>query len=332
MRPNPNTRIPKTRIRAEQTSPHDEFESAVLEGLSKPKKSLPCRFFYDARGSELFEEITRLPEYYPTRTETEILARNAGNIAGFIPEGSVLVEFGAGSSLKTEILLDRVASHVTYVPIDVSPSALSAAFERLKKRYPSLDIHPLVANFSQPFALPADLDGRTRTGFFPGSTIGNLTPPEVTRLLADLGSALGARSRLIIGVDLKKEARKLVLAYNDSAGVTAAFNLNLLARINRELQGTFDLESFRHDAIYNPREGRIEMHLLSTRDQDATVSGHRFHFRPGESIHTENSYKYAPDQFRTLSAMADWSTAALWTDNAALFSVHALENTRVTGK
>jgi dimethylhistidine N-methyltransferase len=309
-----------------QNLPRDEFEIAVLEGLSKPKKSLPCRFFYDARGSELFEEITRLPEYYPTRTETEILTRNAADIAGFIQENSVLVEFGAGSSLKTEILLDRVARHVTYVPIDVSPSALSAASERLKQRYPSLDVRPIVADFSQAIALPTDLDGLPRTGFFPGSTIGNLTHSEATNLLTAFGAALGARSRLIIGVDLKKEPRRLVLAYDDAAGVTAAFNLNLLARINRELDGTFDIASFRHVAVYNPREGRIEMHLMSTRDQNATVSGQRFRFQRGESIHTENSYKYALDEFHGLALKGDWSTAAVWTDDAALFSVHALEN------
>jgi dimethylhistidine N-methyltransferase len=309
-----------------QSLPGDEFEIAVLEGLSKPKKSLPCRFFYDERGSELFEEITRLPEYYPTRTEAGILTRNATDMVAFVPENTVLVEFGAGSSLKTEILLDRVAHRVTYVPIDVSPSALSAAAERLKERYPSLDVRPIVADFSRAVALPADLNGRPRTGFFPGSTIGNLTRPEVVELLAAFGNALGERSRLLIGVDLKKEPRRLVAAYDDAAGVTAAFNLNLLARINRELDGTFDIASFRHVAVYNPREGRIEMHLMSIRDQHATVSGQRFNFQRGESIHTENSYKYALDEFSDLALRGGWSTREVWTDDEALFSVHALKN------
>lgn len=304
----------------------DDFREAVFEGLSKARKSLPCRFFYDARGSELFEQITSLPEYYPTRTEAGILGNYASDIARSVPTNSVLVEFGAGSSLKTEILLDQVAGHVTYVPVDVSPSALAAAAERLGNRYPSLEVRPIVADFSQPIALPADLQGRPRTGFFPGSTIGNLTRPEVIGLLTAFGTALGAGSSLIIGVDLKKDARRLVLAYNDREGVTAAFNLNLLTRINRELDGTIDVEAFRHEAIYNPREGRIEMHLISLCDQDARISGHRFRFREGESIHTENSYKYTVDEFQNLAVKAGWKPAAVWTDEGHQFSVHLLEN------
>jgi dimethylhistidine N-methyltransferase len=308
------------------SSERDDFREAVVEGLSKARKSLPCRFFYDARGSELFEQITSLPEYYPTRTEAGILERYASDIARAVPANSVLVEFGAGSSLKTEILLDEVAGHVTYVPVDVSPSALAAAAERLEHRYPSLEVRPIVADFSHPITLPADLKGRPRTGFFPGSTIGNLTRPEVIGLLTAFGTALEAGSSLIIGVDLKKDARRLVLAYNDSQGVTAAFNLNLLTRINRELDGTIDVEAFRHEAIYNPREGRIEMHLISLSDQDVIISGRRFRFREGESIHTENSYKYAVDEFQILAVKAGWNPATVWTDEAHQFSVHLLEN------
>jgi dimethylhistidine N-methyltransferase len=308
------------------SSERDDFREAVLEGLSNPRKSLPCRFFYDARGSELFEQITSLPEYYPTRTEAGILTRNASAIARAVPANSVLVEFGAGSSLKTEILLDQLADRVTYVPVDVSPSALAAAAERLEHRYPSLEVRPIVADFSQPITLPADLGGRPRTGFFPGSTIGNLTRPEVIGLLTAFGTALGAGSSLIIGVDLKKDARRLVLAYNDSEGVTAAFNLNLLTRINRELDGTIDIEGFRHEAIYNPREGRIEMHLISVSDQVAKISGRLFHFREGETIHTENSYKYAVDEFRNLAVAASWHPADVWTDQENQFSVHLLHN------
>jgi dimethylhistidine N-methyltransferase len=287
---------------------------------------LPCRFFYDARGSELFEQITSLPEYYPTRTEAGILTRYASDIARAVPANSVLVEFGAGSSLKTEILLDQVAGHVTYVPVDVSPSALAAAAERLEHRYPSLEVRPIVADFSHPITLPPDLLGRPRTGFFPGSTIGNLTRPEVIGLLTAFRTALEAGSSLIIGVDLKKDARRLVLAYNDSEGVTAAFNLNLLARINRELDGTIDIEAFRHEAIYNPREGRIEMHLISLCDQEIRFSGRRFRFREGESIHTENSYKYTVNEFQNLAVKAGWHPAKVWTDEANQFSVHLLEN------
>jgi dimethylhistidine N-methyltransferase len=319
---------PERKIDFQGASPsdRDDFRDAVVEGLSKTRKSLPCRFFYDARGSELFEQITRLPEYYPTRTEAGILARYAPEIARAVPADSVLIEFGAGSSLKTEILLDQVASRVTYVPIDVSPSALSEAAYRLEQRYPSLEVRPIVADFSQPMTLPPDLQKRPRTGFFPGSTIGNLIRPEVIGLLAAFGTALGVGSSLIIGVDLKKDARRLVLAYNDTEGVTAAFNLNLLTRINRELDGTIDVEAFQHEAIYNPREGRIEMHLVSLGDQEATISGRRFHFREGESIHTENSYKYTVDEFQDLSRKAGWCPASVWTDEANQFSVHILEN------
>lgn len=319
----PERKIDYQRVPA---SERDDFREAVVEGLAKARKSLPCRFFYDARGSELFEQITNLPEYYPTRTEARILARYAPEIARAVPAESVLVEFGAGSSLKTEILLDQVATHVTYVPIDVSPSALRAAAYRLEQRYPSLEIRPIVADFSQPLMLPADLQSRPRTGFFPGSTIGNLTRPEVIGLLAAFGTALDVGSNLIIGVDLKKDARRLVLAYNDSEGVTAAFNLNLLTRINRELDGSIDVEAFRHEAIYNPREGRIEMHLISLRDQDAAVAGRRFRFREGESIHTENSYKYTVDEFQNLAVKAGWHPVNAWTDEAKQFSVHILEN------
>ena len=304
--------------------PDDEFAAAVIDGLSKPRKTLPCRFFYDARGSELFEAITRLPEYYPTRTEAQILSTHAADICDAITDASVLIEFGSGSSLKTEILLDRVADRVTYVPVDVSESALADARRRLERRYPALDVRPIVGDFSYPIRLADGLRTRPRTGFFPGSTIGNLTPAEAVRLLGVFRTALPAGGRLIIGIDLKKDARKLVLAYNDSAGVTAAFNLNILARISRQLGCAIDLGSFRHEAIYDPREGRIEMHLVSTRDQDAKICGRRIRFRAGESIHTENSYKYTVGEFQDLALREGWSPARVWTDGNRQFSVHEL--------
>ena len=304
--------------------PDDEFAAAVIDGLSKPRKTLPCRFFYDARGSELFEEITRLPEYYPTRTEAQILSTHAAEICDAIADDSVLIEFGSGSSLKTEILLDRVADRVTYVPVDVSESALANAQRRLKRRYPALEVQPIVGDFSVPIRLAGGLRTRPRSGFFPGATIGNLTPADAARLLGVFRTALPAGGRLIIGIDLKKDARKLVLAYNDSAGVTAAFNLNILARINRELDAGIDLESFRHEAFYDPREGRIEMHLVSTRDQDAKIGGQRVRFRAGESIHTENSYKYTVEEFQNLAVRAGWSPERVWTDGNRQFSVHEL--------
>jgi dimethylhistidine N-methyltransferase len=302
----------------------DEFANAVIEGLSRPQKSLPCRFFYDARGSELIEEITRLPEYYPTRTETEILAANAADIVDGVPEGGVLVEFGSGSSLKTEILLDKLPRIAAYVSVDVSSSALKEAKRRLAARFPDLDVRPMIGNFTRPVALPAEFALRHKTGFFPGSTIGNLTPAEAQRLLRVFRDMLSPGGRLIIGVDLKKDTHTLVRAYNDAAGVTAAFNLNLLARINREIGPAFDLDAFRHEAIYNPRDGRIEMYLISSKAQEITLLGRRYHFEAGETIHTENSYKYSLAQFQDLARSANWQPQRVWTDADKLFSVHEL--------
>ena len=302
----------------------DDFAAAVLDGLSRPRKTLPCRFFYDARGSELFEEITRLPEYYPTRTETAILEAHAAEMADGVPAGGVLVEFGSGSSLKTEILLRHLPQLATYVCVDVSESALAGAAERLAQRFHALDVRPIVGDFSRGVAFPADLLDRPKTGFFPGSTIGNLVPDEAAELLATFRTSLGPGGRLIVGADLKKDARLLHMAYNDTQGVTAAFNLNLLVRINRELAGTFDLGAFRHEAIYNPREGRIEMHLKSLRRQVVGVLGRPFHFGAGERIHTENSYKYTVAQFHDLARSAGWEPHRVWTDADDLFSMHEL--------
>lgn len=301
-----------------------EFARAVIGGLSKAQKSLPCRYFYDARGSALFEEITQLPEYYPTRTEADILKAHGAEMVDTIDEGELLVEFGSGSSLKTEILLDRITASIAYVPIDVSEAALIDAEARLADRYPALDVRPIVADFSRPVALPDDLAARRKTGFFPGSTIGNLSPKDAQGLLAVFGQALGERGRLIIGVDLKKDPRNLVSAYNDAAGVTAAFNLNLLRRINRELGGNFDESQFRHEAIFDPLKGRIEMHLVSSRDQKVDVCNRVFRFKSGESIHTENSYKYSIDQFRDVARAAGWQAERVWTDTNQQFSVHEL--------
>jgi dimethylhistidine N-methyltransferase len=302
----------------------DEFATAVLDGLSRSQKTLPCRFFYDARGSELFEEITRLPEYYPTRTETAILEDHAAEMAAGVPDGGTLIEFGSGSSLKTEILLRHLPRLGAYVPIDVSPSALDEAALRLTARFAGLDVRPVIGDFSKPLALPAELAGGPRTGFFPGSTIGNLTPAEAAHLLGVFRTMLAPRGRLIVGVDLKKDARRLVRAYDDAAGVTAAFNLNLLVRINREIGDAFDLAGFRHKALYNPRQGRIEMHIESTRTQDVKILGRRFRFRAGETIHTENSYKYTIAEFQDLARSAGWKPRRTWTDERNLFSVHEL--------
>ena len=305
----------------------DEFAAAVLDGLSRPQKTLPCRFFYDARGSELFEEITRLPEYYPTRTETAILEAHAAEMADGVPDGGVLVEFGSGSSLKTEILLRRAA-----------PPRRLRADRRLAERARATPRGGSPARFPDPrraarssatsrirSRLPADLAGRHKTGFFPGSTIGNFTPAEAQRLLRVFRALLSPGGRLIVGVDLKKDARTLVLAYNDAAGVTAAFNLNLLARINRELGGSFDLDAFRHEAIYNPRDGRIEMHLVSRRDQDVAVRGPPLPLpRPARPSTPRTPTSTRSASSRTWRAPPAGQPARVWTDADDLFSVHEL--------
>ncbi|MGD0635773.1 MAG: L-histidine N(alpha)-methyltransferase [Beijerinckiaceae bacterium] len=291
------------------------FAAAALHGLSKVQKILPCEFFYDARGSSLFEAITREPEYYPTRTEAAILAGSANEIARDTAHGSVLVEFGSGSSVKTEILLLALRDLAAYVPIDVSPSALESARARLVHRFPGLFVYCVMGDFRAELVLPANIENKTRLGFFPGSTIGNFTPLEAARLLRAFALNLGPRGRLIIGVDLRKDVSRLVAAYNDAAGVTAAFNLNLLTRANRELGADFNLAAFEHEAIFNTRMSRIEMHLVSTRRQSVSLLGRRFDFRPGETIHTENSHKYSVREFQDLARGAGWTH---------LFSVHEL--------
>lgn len=302
----------------------DDFAASVLDGLSRPSKSLPCRFFYDSVGSALFEEITRQPEYYLTRAEIEILEANAPQMLGGEFSGGILVEFGSGSSIKTEILIRLMPRLRAYVPIDISESALSEAKRRLRSRFPWLDVRPILGDFSHPVALPPEFGRLPKLGFFPGSTIGNFTPAAAAQMLRMMRLTLSSGGRLLIGVDLKKDACKLVRAYNDARGFTAAFNLNLLARINRELGGTFDLNAFRHRAIYEPLEGRITMHLLSTKEQAVEFDGARIQFGQGETVHTESAYKYTVDEFQRVSRSAGWLPRRVWTDVANLFSVHEL--------
>jgi dimethylhistidine N-methyltransferase len=301
-----------------------EFAGAVLEGLSATPKRLACRYLYDRRGSALFEEITGLDEYYPTRAEIEILQANAEQLAAGAGRDATLVEFGSGSSRKTEILLDAMPELGAYVPIDVSQSVLAEARARLARRYPGLDIRPIVADFSRPVALPPDLGAGPRIGFFPGSTIGNLEPAEAVALLAAFLRMLAPQGRLIVGVDLMKDEARLKLAYDDPAGVTAAFNLNLLARINRELGANFDLAAFGHRAFYNDGAGRIEMHLVSLRDQHVMLGGRAFRFRVDETIHTENSYKYSVAEFQELARGAGFDAEHCWVDPQRLFAIHYL--------
>lgn len=310
------------RPRAWRRDDRATFVADVLAGLSQPRKALPCRYFYDARGSDLFEQISRSPEYYPTRAETEILTKNC-----LIPdfrENGVLVEFGSGSSSKTEPLLAEMPVGATYIAIDVSIDALRDAGRRLRQRFPHIDIRLVVGDFSRLSELPIDLCHRPKVGFFPGSTIGNFTLPEATILLRRFKHLLSATGRLIVGVDLKKHVDVLWSAYNDSAGLTAAFNLNILHRINREIEPAFDVSAFKHTAIYNAYLGRIEMHLVSTRDQIVALKGEVFEFQSGETIHTENSHKYAVKEFEMLARSAGWTPNGVWADSAGLFSVHDL--------
>ena len=302
----------------------DDFADALINGLSARQKSIPCRFFYDAAGSALFEAITELPEYYPTRTETAILRDHASDMTALAARGAVLIEFGSGSSTKTELLLAGMPDLHAYMPIDISGAALSEAQARIAARFPSLTVLPVEADFSLPLTLGNDIAAHPRLGFFPGSTIGNLTEVEAVELLANMRTILGDGARLIIGADLKKDVRRLIAAYDDAAGVTAAFNLNLLHRANRELGADFDVAQFAHAATYDVRNGRIDMHLVSRAEQSATVLGHRFRFAVGERIHTEHSHKYDVDGFQAMARRGGWWPQFVWTDDERLFSVHVL--------
>lgn len=314
------------KLRLHDLAPEQEdFRSAVLQGLSKPHKSLPCKFFYDAVGSALFDRICEQPEYYPTRTEIDILTEAAPQIAALAGRGGVLVEYGSGSSLKTRLLLDALTPDV-YMPIDISRQHMLDACHTLAQDYPALHLMAVCADYTRPFTLPRVMrGGQRRLAFFPGSSIGNFAPLEALQFLKNVAQQLNRGDGLLIGVDLKKDPAILNAAYNDAAGVTAAFNLNLLARCNRELEADFDLSAFAHRASYNATAGRIEMHLDSLCAQTVVVAGRAFTFSEGESIHTENSYKYHADEFRHLATQAGFAPLQTWTDAAGLFSVHVLQ-------
>jgi dimethylhistidine N-methyltransferase len=295
----------------------------AIAGLSAAPKTLPAKYFYDDSGSALFEAITALPEYYPTRTELGILGERAGEIGRLIPPEAALIEFGSGSTAKARILLDAAAI-AAYVPVDISAEFLGQEAARLGRDLPRLRVLPVAADFTKPFGLPDAIRSRPRVGFFPGSTIGNFEPPEAARFLRHAAGLLGRGAHFIVGVDLIKDAAVLDAAYNDAAGVTAAFNLNLLRRLNRELGADFDVDRFRHHAFVNRERKRIEMHLASCAAQNVHLCGRTIPFAPGETIHTENSYKYSVDSFQALASGAGWSPVAVWTDADRYFSVHAL--------
>jgi len=299
----------------------ETFRDDVVAGLSAPQKFLPPKYFYDAAGSRLFERICRLPEYYVTRAELALTRRHIGAIARFAGRGCQLIEYGSGEGLKSRLLI-RALRPAVYVPIDISEDALRAAARGLAREFPWLRVAPLVGDFSRPLDIPVRR-GTESVVYFPGSTIGNLMPEEAHAFLA---MSRGVAARMLVGVDLKKDPAVLHAAYNDSRGVTAAFNLNLLARINRELGADFDLRRWRHYAFYNPAEGRIEMHLVSMASQRVRLGKHRFRFAAGETIHTENSYKYSLEGFGELAAKVGFRSAKAWTDRRGLFALHGLDS------
>jgi dimethylhistidine N-methyltransferase len=317
-------RLKRGRIRFHGSAlPADRFREDVIAGLSALQKTLPPKYFYDARGSRLFAAICRLPEYYPTRAELALTRRHLAEIARFAGTGCELVEYGSGESLKTRLLI-RASRPSVYVPVDISDKALRAAARRLSREFPWLDIVAVGGDFSRPLELPAPGSRARRVAYFPGSTIGNLIPEEAHAFLAMTRSQVGARGAMLVGVDLKKDANLLHAAYNDARGVTAAFNLNLLARINRELGADFDARRFAHYAFYNAPLGRIEMHLVSLARQTVALGRHRFGFDAGETIHTENSCKYSVEEFRSLAAAAGFITSKVWKDPKGLFALFGL--------
>jgi len=317
-------RANKPVAKVEPTGERAQFVADVIAGLSASPKRISPKYFYDTEGSRLFEQITQQAEYYPTRSEHEVLREHGKAIVQHFPTGAALVEFGSGACIKVRFLLNAADKLKAYVPVDIAGEFLAIEAGALRKDYPRLEILPVAADFMKPFALPEDAMNMPRVGFFPGSTIGNLDPDEASAFLRHAGAVLGRGSVMVVGVDLVKDAGILHAAYNDAAGVTAKFNLNLLRRLNRELGGNFKLDTFEHRAFYDHDQSRIEMHLASRKRQQVTVAGATFDFAADETIHTENSCKYTPDTFRALARGSGWTPLDMWTDKAGLFSVHAL--------
>lgn len=301
------------------------FLDDVVAGLSSRPKTLPCKYLYDARGSELFERICELEAYYPTRADLDATARNIDRIVARVGPSARLVELGSGSSTKTRVLLDHLPDLVAYVPIDISVSALEDSAASIRAEYPALEVLPVLADYTQSVTLPATARDTERTLiYFPGSTIGNFHPPDAIAFLRRIGAACGRGGAALIGVDLKKDKAMLELAYDDPEGVTAAFNLNLLTRINRELGADFDVRAFAHHARYDEELGRIEMHLVSARSQVVALGEHHITLAAGETIRTEESYKYSIDDFARLATEAGLSVEEVWTDDRGLFSLQFL--------
>ena len=303
------------------------FRADVINGLSEPIPAIPARWLYDRRGSELFDDITRLPSYYPTRTETALLEARMNEIAKKACDGCAIVEFGSGSSTKTPLLL-RAMKPRAYVPIDISGDYLRESAARVDEEFPDIAVHPVEADFTKQVKLPGEIDGMPRLGFFPGSTIGNFVPRSATDLLRHFRHILGTGAKLLIGMDRVKPVERLIAAYDDPEGVTSEFNLNLLRRINRELDADIPIDAFRHEARWNDILSRVEMHLVATRDVEFRIEDRRFAFQAGDTIHTENSHKYGPRGARLLLLAGGWTPLAEWADPQEDFALILAEAQR----
>jgi dimethylhistidine N-methyltransferase len=317
--------VPRPNLR-DFTPESSSLLEEVLNGLQKRGKELPCKLFYDEHGSDLFDQITQLEEYYPTRTETAIMQDNIAEIVGLLGPRVVLIEYGSGNSEKTTILLDHLESPAAYIPIDIARESLTRSAKRIAARYPRIDVIPVWADYNDSsFRIPLRSEaGERRVVYFPGSTIGNFHPSDALLFIERMKRVCGPQGAILIGVDLKKDPLILHRAYNDRLGVTAEFNLNILRRINREFDSSFDLSAFKHRAIYNQKLGRIEMHLVSIVDQTVDIGGETIHFAAGETIWTESSYKYSLDEFRVLALDAGLNVLSVWKDHDSLFSVQYL--------
>ena len=314
---------------ANRTTQWDDTLAEIVEGLSGPQKSLPCKLFYDHEGSLLFDRICELPEYYLTRTELRIMECHVRDMASLIGPQCALIEYGAGACHKVRLLLDALSHPVAYIPIDISADHLAQAATGVELEYPDLDVLPVCADYTQPHDLPlAGVSGARRIVYFPGSTIGNFTPSDATAFLRNAKHVVGSEGGVLVGLDLEKEPRILTDAYNDAAGVTAQFNLNILRVLNREFDTTFDLDQFEHLAVYDEANRRIEMRLVSRCEQDVAVGDRRFSFGRGEVIVTEYSHKYALEQFAQIAGDAGLAVRRVWTDPDGHFSVQLLEEAR----
>lgn len=303
------------------------FLEDVIDGLSKSQKQLPCKYFYDERGSQLFDQICEVDEYYLTRTEQQIMLDHAEEMADQLGSQIMLVEFGSGSSIKTQVLLNALEDPVAYVPIDISEEHLLKTTSRLRRRYPDIEILPLVTDFTQSFELPVSARKPSHAAvYFPGSTIGNFTPQAAAEMLVRISGMLGPQGGLLIGIDLQKDPTIIEAAYNDAEGVTDEFNLNVLHRVNRELDADFDVDQFHHKAIYNPLAERVEIFVVSQCDQTVNLNDHEFEFTEGEHILTEYSHKYTIDGFVKLASQADFTLHRYWKDKNDLFAVLHLVN------